>query len=111
MPSDPSSLKKYCLAKARECRRAAELANDPAQRRRWMEIEADWFFLARSYDNELRASVAGDNSDSTGKELIIHADEAMRPTAAGTARSAPRTRRVARSTFRGKRGRGVKTHK
>ena len=45
-----------------------------------MEIETDWFFLARSYDNELRASVSGDNCDSTGKELIIHADEEMRPT-------------------------------
>jgi hypothetical protein len=58
MPSDPSSLKKNCLAKARECRRAAELANDPDQKMRWMEIEADWFFLARSYDKEIRASVS-----------------------------------------------------
>jgi hypothetical protein len=47
---------KFCLAKAVECRRAAELATDPSRRRSWLNTEAQWFFLARSYDNEHRAS-------------------------------------------------------
>jgi hypothetical protein len=47
---------KFCLAKAVECRRAAELAKDPARRRSWLNTEGQWFFLARSFDNERRAS-------------------------------------------------------
>jgi hypothetical protein len=47
---------KLCLAKAAECRRAAELANDPAGRLSWVKIEGQWFFLARSYDSEDRSS-------------------------------------------------------
>jgi hypothetical protein len=52
-----SFMVKFCLAKAVECRRAAELATDPARRRFWLNTEGQWFFLARSYDNERRLPV------------------------------------------------------
>ena len=52
MRSRPSSMVKFCLAKAAECRRASELATDLARRRNWLDLEGQWFFLARSYDNE-----------------------------------------------------------
>jgi hypothetical protein len=51
-----SFMVKFCLAKAVECRRAAEQATDPARRRSWLNTEGQWFFLARSYDNERRES-------------------------------------------------------
>lgn len=51
-----SFMVKFCLAKAVECRRAAELATDPARRRSRLNTEGQWFFLARSYDNERRSS-------------------------------------------------------
>jgi hypothetical protein len=50
-----SYMVKFCLAKAVECRRAADLATDPARRQSWLKTEGRWFFLARSYDNERRA--------------------------------------------------------
>jgi hypothetical protein len=50
-----SYMVKFCLAKAVECRRAADLATDPARRQSWLNTEGQWFFLARSYDNERRA--------------------------------------------------------
>jgi hypothetical protein len=49
-----SFMVKFCLAKAVECRRVAELATDPALRRSWLNTEGRWFFLARSYENERR---------------------------------------------------------
>ena len=45
---------RFCLAKARECRRGAERATDPLVQQSWLEMEGQWFFLARSYDNERR---------------------------------------------------------
>jgi hypothetical protein len=51
-----SCMVKFCLAKAVECRRSAELATDSARRRSWLNTEGQWFFLARSYHNERRAS-------------------------------------------------------
>jgi hypothetical protein len=44
---------KFCLARAAECRRQAEQAMDPSLQRSWRKMEGRWFFLARSYANEL----------------------------------------------------------
>jgi hypothetical protein len=52
-----SFMVKFCLAKAVECRRAAELATDPAHRRSWLDTEVQWFCLARSYESERRVTV------------------------------------------------------
>jgi len=53
-----SSMVKFCLDRATECRCGAEHAADAARRQFWLEIEGQWFFLARSYDNQRR-----DNAD------------------------------------------------
>ena len=53
-----SSMVKFCLDKAAECRFGAVHAADAARRQYWQEIEGQWFFLARSYDNQRR-----DNAD------------------------------------------------
>jgi hypothetical protein len=45
---------RFCLSKAAECCRLAERATKTVQRRAWLEIEGQWFYLARSYDNERR---------------------------------------------------------
>ena len=58
MHVDVSFMVKFCLAKAVECRCAAERATDPTRRRSSLNTEGQWFFLARSYDNERRASVS-----------------------------------------------------
>ena len=55
---DSSSMVKFCIAKAAECRRAAEQALDEAGKRTWLRMEGEWFFLARSYDNEGRELMA-----------------------------------------------------
>jgi hypothetical protein len=55
MPCDPSSMIRFCLAMALECRRGFEQTTDPARRRSWLAMEGQWFLLARSYDNERRA--------------------------------------------------------
>ena len=71
---------KFCLAKAVECRRAAELATDPARRRSWLNTEGQWFFLARSYDNERRAS--GESltiSVSRGETAVLEHFQAIAP--------------------------------
>ena len=62
-----SYMVKFCIAKAAECRRAAEQALDEAGKRTWLRMEGEWFFLARSYQNEARAlmspnSLARDHS-------------------------------------------------
>jgi hypothetical protein len=46
---------RFCLDRARECRRAAERGKSPSGRRFWLAMEGRWFFLARSYDSEQRA--------------------------------------------------------
>jgi hypothetical protein len=51
--SPPSFMIKFCLARAAECRRQAEQAMDSPQQRSWRNMEGRWFFLARSYANEL----------------------------------------------------------
>jgi hypothetical protein len=56
-PSDTSSMVKFCLDKAVECRRGAERSVDPIRTRSLLEMEGQWFFLARSYDNARRAHV------------------------------------------------------
>jgi len=61
MRSYPSMVS-FCIAKAAECRRAAELAPDSARKRTWVGIEGEWFFLARSYDNEGRELMAPNSS-------------------------------------------------
>jgi hypothetical protein len=48
---------KFCFARAAECRRNAEQATDPSQLRSWLEMEGQWFVLARSYDNQRRTDV------------------------------------------------------
>ena len=53
-----SCMVKFCLAKAAECRRNAEQATDPFRQRSWLEIEGEWFFLARSYDSERRTDLS-----------------------------------------------------
>ena len=50
-----SSMVKFCLDKAIECRRAAEKATDQCRKQSWLEMEGLWFFIARSYDNQRRA--------------------------------------------------------
>ena len=54
MRNHASFMVKFCLAKTVECRRSADRATDPARRRSWLNTEGQWFFLARSYDNERR---------------------------------------------------------
>jgi hypothetical protein len=46
---------RFCLTKARECRRGAEQATVPSRIKSWVEMEGLWFYLARSYDSERRA--------------------------------------------------------
>jgi hypothetical protein len=53
--SDTSYMVKFCLDKAVECRRGADRAVDPIRKRSLLEMEGQWFFLARSYDNARRA--------------------------------------------------------
>jgi hypothetical protein len=53
--SNPAYMVKFCLNRAAECRRGAEHATDPCQKQSWLRTEGQWFFLARSYDNERRA--------------------------------------------------------
>ncbi len=50
-----AAMVRFCLDRARECRRFAEGAASASQRRSWLEMEGRWFFLARSYDNQRRA--------------------------------------------------------
>jgi hypothetical protein len=59
MYHDSSAMVRFCLARARDCRRNAEHATDPFVERSWREMEGHWFFLARSYDNERRAEPTG----------------------------------------------------
>lgn len=59
---------RFCIAKARECRRGAERATDPFVRQSWLEMEGQWFFLARSYDNERR-------DDSVLLHVSVRAEE------------------------------------
>ncbi|MCC6776624.1 MAG: hypothetical protein IT537_08310 [Hyphomicrobiales bacterium] len=49
---------RFCLDRARECRRRAETTADLAQRRSWLAMEGRWFFLARSWDNQRRTEPA-----------------------------------------------------
>jgi hypothetical protein len=49
-----SDIVRFCLAKARECRRGAERASVSSRRQSWLEMEGLWFYLARSYDDERR---------------------------------------------------------
>lgn len=72
---------RFCLAKARECRRGAERASDPFARQSWLEMEGQWFFLARSYDNERRA-------DSVLLHVSVRAESKgrMRGLGSGTSR-------------------------
>ena len=65
MRNHASFMVKFCLAKAVECRRAAEIATDPARRRSWLDTEAQWFWLARSYDSERRPTVKVGSSRGT----------------------------------------------
>ena len=67
-----SFMVKFCLAKAVECRCAAERATDPTRRRSWLNTEGQWFFLARSYDNERRASVVTHVGFCAGRECVSH---------------------------------------
>ena len=55
--SDLSSKIRFCVQRAAECRRNAEQATDPSRRQSWLKTEAEWFFLARSYDNQRRAAL------------------------------------------------------
>src|SRR5262245_32019041 len=56
----PSCMIKFCIAKAAECRRAADAAtDDPSRRQIWLTMEGEWFYLARSYDNERRGPSVG----------------------------------------------------
>ncbi len=57
MRSPPSFMVKFCLARAAECRRNAEQATDRFRQCSWLEIEGEWFFLARSYDSERRTDI------------------------------------------------------
>jgi hypothetical protein len=68
---------KFCLAKAAECRRKAEQAMDPSLQRSWRKMEGRWFFLARSYANELgrcnedavrKGMAPASNRDGDGRE-------------------------------------------
>jgi hypothetical protein len=59
MRLQPSCMIKFCIAKAAECRRRADAAtDDPSQRQTWLAMEGEWFYLARSYDNERRGNDA-----------------------------------------------------
>jgi hypothetical protein len=55
--SNPAYMVKFCLNRAAECRRGAERATDTSRKQSWLKTEGQWFFLARSYDNEGRAHV------------------------------------------------------
>ena len=50
--SDPSAMVTFCLAKAAECRRWAELTADDPRKQAWLATEGQWFYLARSYESE-----------------------------------------------------------
>jgi len=52
--SSPSAMVTFCLAKAAECRRWAELTTDGHQKEAWLATEGQWFYLARSYESERR---------------------------------------------------------
>ena len=54
MRSSPSAMVTFCLAKAAECRRWAELTTDDPQKEAWLATEGQWFYLARSYESERR---------------------------------------------------------
>jgi hypothetical protein len=58
MRSSPSIMVKFCLARAAECRRNAEQATDPVRQWSWLQMEGEWFVLARSYDSERRTSLS-----------------------------------------------------
>jgi hypothetical protein len=64
-----STLIKFCLAKAAECRRGAELATDPSRKQSWLQLEGRWFFLARSYDNGRRAVIVRASVKSRSTEV------------------------------------------
>ena len=57
MHRHPTLMIELCLERAKQCRRGAERAIEPARRRSWLELEGRWFFLARSYDNERRTAM------------------------------------------------------
>jgi hypothetical protein len=60
MRLQPSCMIKFCIAKAAECRRRADAAtDDPSRRQTWLAMEGEWFYLARSYDNERRGPSVG----------------------------------------------------
>ena len=52
MRSHPSSMIKFCLARAMACRRNADQAPDTDQLRFWREMEDGWILLAHNYQNE-----------------------------------------------------------
>jgi hypothetical protein len=52
--SNPAYMVKFCLNRAAECRRSAGQASDPSWKQSWLRTEGQWFFLARSYDDERR---------------------------------------------------------
>lgn len=71
---------RFCLAKARECRRGAERATDPLVQQSWLEMEGQWFFLARSYDNERR-------DDSVQLHVSVRAESKERMLGVGSGTS------------------------
>lgn len=67
-----AAMVRFCLDRARECRRRAETTADLAQRRSWLEMEGRWFFLARSWDNQRRTEpVAESASRRRGADVAV----------------------------------------
>jgi hypothetical protein len=67
MRSQAAYMVKFCLGKAAVCRRVAELTTDPIHKLTWLKTEGQWFYLARSYDNERREE---------GRDLLVTARRA-----------------------------------
>jgi hypothetical protein len=57
MHRKPLPMIKFCLEKATQCRLGADQVREPERQRSWLELEGQWFYLARSYENEHRAAV------------------------------------------------------
>jgi hypothetical protein len=58
---------RFCLDKAAECRRAADRSMDSSRKQRWLEMEGQWFFLARSYDTQRRTDRLPEQQSSHGQ--------------------------------------------
>src|SRR5262245_36672076 len=58
MGCPPSIMVKFCLARAEDCRRNAQQATDPVRQWSWLQMEGDWFVLARGYDSERRTDLS-----------------------------------------------------